>query len=344
MIINSVSKFIRDKKACGENIQVLKYEAELDNVNFAPPVAELRTKQANVLEDSVLKSRHVKIETEKSGFSYFLDGIERKRVLFNYNYIPVTYGYVSAAIMKRTDKKMHSAGIEKFVENIYLPYKQAADSPEIYFDIEDFKNYGLKPVNTGIKDLKTGEYPQYTVEFEQQAKSNIQDTRVKIERDLINEWIKKDFNDGYLFVDGRIENKNNEFYDYSSIVGIIKSHHVYFFSPQEQQKIYNLQKGERTSVFQPIDNGREENVYTWYLRLHKDNSNGKADFGIIRVEVPANDEILKKADEISSWILLETKPVAFPASRWDRMVYPIKYCEDYLKSKAPSWTMIESLS
>ena len=105
-----------------------------------------------------------------------------------------------------------------------------------------------------------------------------------------------------------------------------------------------MEKGQRSSVFQPLnEKGKRENIYSWYLRLHYNKNYGDNSFGLIRVEVPAEEEYLKKVDLISSWILLETKPVAFPASRWDRMIYPIKYCEDYLKSKAPSRTLINSL-
>jgi len=145
-------------------------------------------------------------------------------------------------------------------------------------------------------------------------------------------------------VDGRLENKNKELISGSNIVGIIKSHHASYFDYEEQYKIYTMRKGQRTGVFQPKGgDGKTENIYSWYLKLHEDKRHGDNNFGLIRVEVPAEEEYLKKADLISSWILLETKPVALPASRWDRMIYPIKYCEDYLKSKAPTWTLINSL-
>jgi len=45
------------------------------------------------------------------------------------------------------------------------------------------------------------------------------------------------------------------------MVGVIKSHHVVFFDFEEQNTIYNLKKGERTTVFQPVDkDGEVESV------------------------------------------------------------------------------------
>lgn len=338
MILNKISRYIKDQKQKGANIKVPKILEDLENFSFAAPTT-IENRKSVIVEGKILETKEVKINTVNSGFSYFLDGIERKRLLFNLNFIPVTYGYVAAVIMKRTDKKMQSIGLEDFSEKLYLPYKEDKNAPDNYFDIEDFINLGIIPYNIGIKDEETGVYPQFPKEFEQKAHSDIQETRGKIERGLAVQWMNKGYNDGWLFVDGRLENKNNELLSSSQVAGIIKSHHVYYFNPEDQNKIFNLKKGERSSVFQP----EKENIFSWYLRLHESNTGG-VDFGIIRIEIPANEKLLKQVDEISSWVLLERNPVAFPATRWDRMIYPIKYCEDYLKSKAPSYTKIESIA
>lgn len=342
MVLNEVSRFIKEKKSFGENIIVPKIMEDLDESSFSSN-AEFKKKDAEIVEglNKTLEIKQVKINAQNSSFAYFLDGIERKKLLFNYNFTPVIYGYVSAVIMKRTDKKMHTIDFEDSSEKLYLPYKQDDDSPSNYFNIKDFENFNLVKniYNTGKKDVKTGKYPLYPKEFEKKAHSDIQETRGRIERGLAKKWQENNFNDGWLFVDGRLENKNNELKTSSNIVGVIKSHHAYYFDLPEQNMIYNLKKGERTLVFQP----ENENIFSWYLRLHESKTGG-LDFGIIRIEIPANESLLNKVDEISGWILLERNPVAFPASRWDRMIYPIKYCEDYLKSKAPSYTKIESIA
>lgn len=351
-MLKDVIKYFKTKKSEGANIKFLKTSENLDGVDFNHGKFVQESQSAKVIEesDNKLKLKDV-IKTEtQSGFAYFLDGIERKKVIFNYNFIPVTYGYVSAVILKRTDKKMHSIGLELTEENLFLPYKQDEDAPDHYFNYNEFEEFkNIKSVNIGTKDKTTGEYPIFPEEFAQKAHNEIQETRRLIEQNLAENWLSNDFNDGWLFIDGRLSTKSKKLLTDARAVGVIKSHHVNYFSPEEQFKIYSLKKGQRSSVFQPEKESKKtgtiekENVYSWYLRLHESKQNGENTFGLVRVEIPAQGKLLSRIDEISNWILLETKPAAFPASRWDRMIYPIKYCEDYLKSKAPTWALIESL-
>jgi hypothetical protein len=342
VIIKNGASFIKQKKSLGEDIKIPRALSSPENMDFAPQVNTPDKRNSEIVEetDGKIKLKKVEIKTEISGFSYFLDGIERKRIVFYYRQISVIYGCVGAAIIKRTDKKLHSCGLEKFSENFYLPLKINSDAPNHYFEQEEIKQLGKNYINIGEKNY-TGSYPILPAEFTQAAHAKIQTERNSLETSLAQRWCDTSKNDGWLFKDGRIEGKISG----DNIAGIIKSHQACYFDYEEQYKIYTMGKGQRSSVFQPADkNGKKENVFSWYLRLHSDKRSGVNDFGIIRVEIPAKESLLKKVDEISSWILLETKPVGFPASRWDRMIYPIKYCEDYLKAKAPSWTMLESLS
>ena len=339
-IIKNGSAFIKQKKINGEDIKIPKTLFNPENMDFSPPVNVPDKRNSEIVEESdgKLKLKKIEIKTQESGFSYFLDGIERKKIIFYYRQIPVIYGCVGAAILKRTDKQLHSCKIEGFKENFYLPLK-SPDSPDHYFEPDEIKELGKNFINIGEKNY-SGAYPILPADFIQSAHAKIQTERGNLESSLAQEWANNSYKDGWLFVDGRIEGKITG----ENLAGIIKSHQACYFDFETQYKIYTMEKGQRSSVFQPEDkNGQKENVFSWYLRLHSDKRSGVNDFGIIRVEIPAKEELLKRVDEISSWILLETKPVGFPASRWDRMIYPIKYCEDYLKSKAPSWTMIESI-
>lgn len=342
--LKNLQYFIKEKKNNGENIKFLK-SSNFEDENFANFENDFQLRKKEILEESdgKLRIKKVEINTEKSGFSYFLDGIERKKIICYLRQIPFTYGYVAAAILKRTDKKMHSTNMEMSEGTLYIPIKNEDENcPSHYFGLEEVEKIQNKK-NIGIK--KDENYPKFPEEFIKQAHSEIQEQRRKIEVELTDKWLNSKFNDGWLFVDGTLNTKSKSVLESSNIAGIVKSHGVYYFDFEEMQEIYNMPKGSRSSVFQPYDkHGSKKDIFTWYLRLHSDKRHGINTFGIIRVEIPAIEELIKKADEISSWIMLETKPVGFPASRWDRMIYPIKYCEDYLKSKAPTWTMIESLS
>jgi hypothetical protein len=56
-------------------------------------------------------------------------------------------------------------------------------------------------------------------------------------------------------------------------------------------------------------------------------------WGLVRVEsaVPnAGEDFAERADRISRWILAEASPIALPDARWDKMVYGIRDCEQFL--------------
>jgi hypothetical protein len=52
--------------------------------------------------------------------------------------------------------------------------------------------------------------------------------------------------------------------------------------------------------------------------------------------------VIAEADRISTWLLSERSPLAAPDPRWDKIFYPIRDCEEYLRSIAPSPTMMEA--
>ena len=76
-----------------------------------------------------------------------------------------------------------------------------------------------------------------------------------------------------------------------------------------------------------------ERVASWYLRL-RDPRGHDPMWGLVRVEIamPGSDDIGARADEVSRWILAEAQPVALPDSRWDKMVYGVRDCEEFLRA------------
>jgi hypothetical protein len=60
-------------------------------------------------------------------------------------------------------------------------------------------------------------------------------------------------------------------------------------------------------------------------------------WGLIRVEVapPAagiDADVGRRADVVSRWILAEIAPVSLPDGRWDKMVYGVRDCEEFLRA------------
>ena len=60
-------------------------------------------------------------------------------------------------------------------------------------------------------------------------------------------------------------------------------------------------------------------------------------WGLVRVEIAqppriSLDDVGPQADTISRWILAESSPLAMPDARWDKMVYGIRDCEEFLRA------------
>jgi hypothetical protein len=75
-------------------------------------------------------------------------------------------------------------------------------------------------------------------------------------------------------------------------------------------------------------------VNSFYLRI---NEPAHPEMGLLRVEYNAPFE---DADELSSWLIAESR-VRASCDRWDRQIYPIQVCENYLRTQIPSSRHIE---
>ena len=74
---------------------------------------------------------------------------------------------------------------------------------------------------------------------------------------------------------------------------------------------------------------------SWYLRL-RDPQGHDPLWGLVRVEVaepggPAS-RMTDRANTVSRWVLAEALPLALPDGRWDKMVYGIRDCEEFLRA------------
>jgi hypothetical protein len=83
--------------------------------------------------------------------------------------------------------------------------------------------------------------------------------------------------------------------------------------------------------------------YTWFVRLR---SSARADpeFGLLRCTAIADDEsaAVERANAYTARLVDERLPVTFPAEGWDKLIFPLKVCEDYLESLIPSRDTVKS--
>jgi hypothetical protein len=119
------------------------------------------------------------------------------------------------------------------------------------------------------------------------------------------------------------------------VVGVVKSHRTLYAEGEGLQVVLRLRAGERTTAFR-ITSTKRTTVASWYLRL-RDPLGRDPMWGLVRVEIAepplaTPSQIRERADEVSRSILAEVVPLALPDSRWDKMVYGIRDCEEFLRA------------
>ncbi|NLN75751.1 MAG: hypothetical protein GX139_05535 [Armatimonadetes bacterium] len=294
-----------------------------------PPMradAEATQADRDLFEDEKVCAHQVGVPTA-GGFTCFMDGMQRPRgPIYINSPVPILYGYIAAVIRTRgSDKKMRTLpGFHVVDEALYLPKKIAQQ--------HGIEISGVTVVDTG--DVDAIEHP---LALAQAAHDKISTVRGRLESKIASEWVSRPPCDGWLLVDGSLQADYGE----ADIAGVTKSHSTQYLTWEEQQVALALKPGERSSAFVPIVKGGRRPVCSWYLRMHP--SEGKDPyFGLIRVEIPRSSRALDMVDEISRWLLAERAPLSLPDSRWDKMIYPIRDCELYMKSLAPSHTSLDA--
>jgi hypothetical protein len=267
-------------------------------------------------------------EPTPSRFSYFIDGIERRRVVMYYAGVPVLYGFAASACRHRDrrERRMQTHGEPVIREALFCPKR-----------LVGFCSEGIDVIDVEENGTVFEDHPVVLLEA---AKHKVSDVRARLEAQVISSWLA-DFEgtDEWLLVDGSLSG-DYHLYNAPNMVGVVKSHQTQYFPIEEQRKILELRVGERSGLFVPKGRKRHE-VYSWYLRLWPHHRQD-AYFGLVRVEAPKCERTLAMVDQICQWLLAERTPLSLPDSRWDRMLYPIRDCEQFLASLAPSKVMLDS--
>ncbi|WP_019502968.1 hypothetical protein [Pseudanabaena sp. PCC 6802] len=319
-LLPNLQKHLRNNPGQRQLVRSPQYD---EQTGFGESIARLSS--ATLLESPMRAIAVGECDVSENQFRYFIDGIQRSWLLYYQDYAPVYYGYVAAAVRQRP-KVLMSTWQYRVQEAIYLPYR--------YFDPTELANLAAnftvvdtapRSMDELAEDDLDDKQPQLLREA---ARNAISDRREKLESDLAELWIKQE-QPGWLVMDGSIT-ISKAAAEHNRIIGLIKSHNTQYFRFPEQEVILNLKPGDRSSTFTPP--GRHP-VCSWYLRL-RDNRNEDAYFGLVRVEAPLKARA--QVDEISRWILTERRPLSLPDSRWDKMIYPIRDCEQFLRSQEPS--------
>ncbi len=279
---------------------------------------------ATVLEGSALIARAIPGAPEP-GFRAFLDGTQRSRVATYLGTIPVVHGTVAAVVRERCARRMQTWGAPVAQSRLYVP---RAMLPTATWDVLRAE-FGTLLVDTTDGEADVTSHP---LALRDAAIHRVQAHREAVEQRLAEQWCAQESD--ALFVDGGISGSETVAAS-AQAVGVVKSHRTLYAEGDALGVVLSLGEGERTSVFR-VTSSKRTTVASWYVRL-RDTMAHDPMWGLVRVEMTLPEgahmaEIGARADERSRWLLAEVSPLAMPDARWDKMVYGVRDCEEFLRA------------
>ena len=279
---------------------------------------------ATVLEGGTLRAKRV-FEPPTVGFRAFLDGTQRSELVGYLGGVPLVLGNVAAVVRERRNRRMHTWHQPLVESRLYCPRQLVAAAAWEALVV----GYGPLLVDTTADAAELAPHP---FALRDAAVHRVQAHREELEQRLAERWCNTERD--ALFIDGGISGSERVAVS-SCTVGVVKSHRTLYAEGEALAAVLLLGRFERSSVFR-ITSPRRTTVASWYLRL-RDPRGHDPMWGLVRVETayPAPedlDRIGERADEVSRWILAETAPLALPDARWDKMVYGVRDCEEYLRA------------
>lgn len=278
---------------------------------------------ASVLEGRSLQAHRVE-RAAVARFAAFLDGAQASRAVSHADGVPIVHGTVAAVVRQRVDRRLHTWGTPRVERRLYVPLSLLPVGWRAAL-----RDAGLPVADT--LEHRPVESP-HPFALQDAAVHAVQSDREALERELAEAWCHA--GQGEILIDGSLS--GSEIVAGSpAAVGVVKSHRTLYADGDALVRVLRLQPGERSSVFR-ITSPRRTPVASWYLRLR--NSAGRDPlWGLVRVEVaePAGAgarAVAARADEVSGWVLAEALPLAVPDARWDKMVYGVRDCEEFLRA------------
>lgn len=307
----------------GANLAV-SGESSFDSVPL--PSEPTRTISTVIVEGGAMRARRV-FEPAEPGFAAFLDGTQASRVLYaTETGVPVVHGTVAAVVRERRSKRLYTWR-HVVEQRLYAPRSRIGAA---LWD-------GLLASGIDLRDTSDpdGDSPaagDHPIALRDAAIHRLQKDRERAEIRLATDWCERDARP--ILIDGGISGSDRVAVS-TCAVGVVKTHRTLYAEGDALVRILALRRAERSSVFR-ITSPKRTPVASWYLRL-RDRSGADPMWGLVRVEIaqPERAEehgIGARADQVSRWILAEVAPIALPDSRWDKMVYGIRDCEEFLRA------------
>lgn len=259
---------------------------------------------------------------------YFVDGVQRSLVISklyvdNCGYFPVYYSSLISGIIHR--------------ENRQLSVLDLGDGKT-----HEMANIGIIPKSGITKHIHSGNIWYYSCLDGNAAHSICSLVRRSLEQKCLEHWASLIKLPNYLLVDGGITYLGGRVHN---AIGVIKNIQSTYLTPSQFKKIATgLREGHRSHFFTITYPEIEKSVVSCFIRLHE----GKDMTGLVRFEAPLtllsdlNSDFMPHMNALITQITTENTPSIYPTIRWDRQLYPVQACEDYLRSHIPSLGILKA--
>lgn len=271
---------------------------------------------------------------------YFARMLQRTQLVGHFVHkgieIPVHYSITGVIILQRAERKFKVWREPMLLNNVMLPF-QFVGKKEVLKNFEEDEL--LRLVDT------SGDRPEYT-QMRIAAVRRARELTTELRGQLCSAWGLSDGQDlsKYLVLSGMVADVPNAKLG-SNLVALSQRAYV----PWQNSELLEPQLGtpafHRGKVMRTINTAGDDPMqkYTWFLRL-RTSSQADPEFGLLRCTCLAeNDaEAIERADAISGHMVRERLPVTFPAEGWDKLIFPLKLCTDYLESLVPTKTTVKA--
>ncbi len=296
----------------------------------ATPPEPPRVVASDVIESTTLRAVRI-ADPAVVGFDAFLDGVQESRVVYYCDGVPIVHGRVAAVVRERVLRRMVTWKRPACASRLYIPRALVPDSIWNRAVSAGFETIDTTDVSAD-SDGALGDDP-HPFSVAQRAVDAVKRDRERAERQLAEEWCTT--RSEVVFIDGSIA-ASERVAAAPNVVGVIKSHRTLYVNGSAMRIVQSLPLYHRSSVLRVAAYHRTS-VASWYLRI-RDFAGHDPLWGLLRVEIAMPDRsesrqaITDRANLISRWILAEMMPLSLPDSRWDKMVYGIRDCEEFLKA------------
>ena len=252
----------------------------------------------------------------------FLNGIERWSVVAYDGVVQVVNAYVAAAVRRRDAAGALHTAFERSRAFAIAPLERMTAATR-------------QALERSAPDIEVveGDLVEQPARYLEMIEATVRRIRARLERDLAEQAIEQLDTEEWLVIDGLLS-RSPAVARHPRALGVIKSHGAQFLEGRGLERALTLPAGQRSSVFAVRGGHTRTEVYSWYLRLWPWEGNDLL-YGLLRIEARAHPDTVTRAPEVSGWLWAERAPLATPATRWDRLLYPLHDVEEYLKARAP---------